>query len=118
MEQSFFSDRDIVLTEGFKKGDKPKIAVLTKGQEEQLLKEIEGSILATVGEGPVRSDLPHFKADDSEGLVQMLEDRFLKESDQTLYQGHPGWKKYPFESFCSGHGPERDCGNVIPFKRI
>ena len=52
IEQSFFPDRDIVLTEGFKKGNKPKIAVLTKGKEEQLFKEIEGSIVATVGERP------------------------------------------------------------------
>ncbi len=78
IEQTFFPDRDIVLTEGFKKGDKLKIVVLTRGQEEQLLKEVEGQVVATVGEIPFSSDLPHFKMDDTEGLVRMLEDRFLK----------------------------------------
>jgi molybdopterin-guanine dinucleotide biosynthesis adapter protein len=79
LEQTFFSDRDIVLTEGFKKSDKPKIVVLTKGQEEQLLREIDGNIVATIGEKPVRSDGAHFSPDDSEGLVEALEDRFLKD---------------------------------------
>ncbi len=79
LEQTFFFDQDVVLTEGFKKSDKPKIVVLTKGQEEQLLKEIEGNIVATIGEKPVRSDWAHFSPDDSEGLVQVLEDRFLKD---------------------------------------
>lgn len=78
IEQSFFSDRDIILTEGFKKGDKPKIAVLTRGKEEQLFKDLEGSIVATVGDGPARKDLPHFKPDNPEGLVELLEQRFLK----------------------------------------
>jgi hypothetical protein len=78
IEQAFFSDRDIVLTEGFKKGDKPKIVVLTQGKEEQLLQEIEGGVLATVGENPVRANCPHFSYNDFEGLVNMLEDRFLK----------------------------------------
>lgn len=79
IEQSFFSDRDIILTEGFKKGDKPKIAVLTKGKEEQLFKDLEGSIVATVGDSPARKELPHFKPDNPEGLVELLEQRFLKD---------------------------------------
>jgi molybdopterin-guanine dinucleotide biosynthesis adapter protein len=79
LEQTFFFDRDVVLTEGFKKSDKPKIVVLTEGQEEQLLKEIDGNIVATIGEKPARSDGAHFSPDDSEGLVKLLEDRFLKD---------------------------------------
>jgi molybdopterin-guanine dinucleotide biosynthesis protein B len=79
IEQSFFSEQDIILTEGFKKENKPKIAVLTKGKEEKLFQEIAGSIVATVGEKPVRADLPHFRPDDPEGLVRILEDRFLKD---------------------------------------
>ena len=78
LEQSFFADRDLVLTEGFKKNDKPKIVVLTPGKEEGLLAEIKGAVVATVGEKPVRTDVPHFKADDPEGLVRLLEDHFLK----------------------------------------
>jgi molybdopterin-guanine dinucleotide biosynthesis protein B len=116
IEQSFFSDRDIVLTEGFKKGDKPKIAVLTKGQEEQLLKEIEGSILATVGESPVRSDLPHYKADDSEGLVQMLEDRFLKERTKPSIRVILDGKNIPLNHFVQDMARSGIVGMLSPLK--
>lgn len=99
IEQSFFHDRDIILTEGFKQGDKPKIVVMTKGKEEQLLQEIKGSIVATVGEKPVRSDLPHFKPDDPEGLVQILEDRFLKDRTRPSIRVILDGKNIPMNHF-------------------
>lgn len=116
IEQSFFSDRDIVLTEGFKKGDKPKIAVLTKGREEQLLKEIEGSIVATVGENPVRSDLPHFKPDDYEGLVQMLEDRFLKDRTKPSIRVILDGKNIPLNHFVQDMARSGILGMLSPLK--
>ncbi|MFH0789250.1 MAG: molybdopterin-guanine dinucleotide biosynthesis protein B [Pseudomonadota bacterium] len=99
IEQSFFFNRDIILTEGFKKGGKPKIAVLTKGKEEELLKEIEGSIIATVGEDPVRADLPHFKPDDPEGLVKILVDRFLKDRNKPSIRIILDGKNIPLNHF-------------------
>ncbi len=99
IEQSFFFGRDIILTEGFKKGGKPKIAVLTKGKEEELLKEIDGSIVATVGEVPVRADLPHFKPDDPEGLVKILVDRFLKDRKKPSIRVILDGKNIPLSQF-------------------
>ena len=116
IEQTFFSDRDIVLTEGFKKGDKPKIAVLTRGQEEQLFKEVEGSIIATVGEIPFRSDLPHFKADDIEGLVEMLEDRFLKEGNKPSIRIILDGKNIPLNHFVQDLARSGILGMLSPLK--
>jgi molybdopterin-guanine dinucleotide biosynthesis protein MobB len=116
IEQTFFSDRDIVLTEGFKKGDKPKIAVLTKGQEEQLLGEIEGSIVATVGEMPIRPDLPHFNSDDSEGLVQMLEDRFLKDRIKPSIRVILDGKNIPLNHFVQDIARSGIIGILSPLK--
>lgn len=99
IEQSFFPDQDILLTEGFKKGNKPKIAVLTKGKEEQLFQEIGGSIVATVGERPIRTDLPHFKPDDPEGLVQLLEQRFLKDRRKPSIRVILDGKNIPMNAF-------------------
>jgi molybdopterin-guanine dinucleotide biosynthesis protein B len=99
LEQSFFSDRDIVLTEGFKKGNKPKIAVLTEGKEEQLFKDSEGNIVATVGEKVFRPDLPHFKPNDSEGLVEMLEQRFLKDRSKPSIRVILDGKNIPMNQF-------------------
>jgi molybdopterin-guanine dinucleotide biosynthesis protein MobB len=116
IEQTFFSDRDIVLTEGFKKGDKPKIAVLTRGEEEQLFKEVEGNIIATVGEIPFRSDLPHFKTDDSEGLVQMLEDRFLKERNKPSIRVILDGKNIPLNHFVQDMARSGIIGMLSPLK--
>lgn len=116
IEQSFFSDRDIILTEGFKKGDKPKIAVLTKGQEEKLLKDIEGRIVATVGDVPAGSEYPHFAPDDSEGLVQMLEERFLinrnKPSIRVILDG----KNIPLNNFVQDIARSGIMGMLSPLK--
>jgi molybdopterin-guanine dinucleotide biosynthesis adapter protein len=78
LEQRLFQDKDIVLTEGFKRSDKPKIVVLTSGKEKELLAEIGGRVVATVGENPVLEGVSHFKPDDPKGLVFLLEERFLK----------------------------------------
>lgn len=116
IEQTFFFDRDIVLTEGFKKGDKPKIAVLTRGQEAQLLKEVEGSIIATVGEIPFQSNLPHFKADDPEGLVQLLEDRFLKERNKPFIRIILDGKNIPLNHFVQDMTRSGIMGMLSPLK--
>jgi molybdopterin-guanine dinucleotide biosynthesis protein MobB len=116
IEQSFFSNRDIVLTEGFKKGDKPKIAVLTRGQEEQLLMEIEGRIVATVGEISIRSDLPHFKPDDFEGLVQMLEDQFLKNRTKPSIRVILDGKNIPLNHFVQDITRSGILGMLSPLK--
>ncbi|MEW6184999.1 MAG: molybdopterin-guanine dinucleotide biosynthesis protein B [Thermodesulfobacteriota bacterium] len=99
MEQVFFSDRDILLTEGFKKGDKPKIVVLTKGKEEQLIKEIEGGIIATVGESPVKEEWPHFLPEEHEKLAQFLEARFLKKRTQSQVRVILDGKNIPINHF-------------------
>ncbi len=116
IEQSFFSERDIILTEGFKKGDKPKIAVLTKGQEEKLLKEIKGSIVATVGEVPLRPDLPHFKPEDSEGLVQLVEDRFLKNRNKPSIRVILDGKNIPLNNFVQDIARSGIVGMLSPLK--
>jgi molybdopterin-guanine dinucleotide biosynthesis protein B len=99
IEQSFFPDQDILLTEGFKKGNKPKIAVLTEGKEEQLFQEVEGNVVATVGERPFRKDLPHFKPDDPEGLVQLLEQHFLKDRRKPSIRVILDGKNIPMNAF-------------------
>ncbi len=116
IEQSFFSNRDIVLTEGFKKGDKPKIVVLTRGQEEQLIKEIEGSIVATIGEIPFRSDLPHFTPENPEGLVQMLEDRFLKGRTKPSIRVILDGKNIPLNHFVQDMARRGILGMLSPLK--
>jgi molybdopterin-guanine dinucleotide biosynthesis protein MobB len=116
LEQSFFFDRDIILTEGFKKGGKPKIVVLTRGKEEELLKEIDGSIVATVGEAPVRSDLPHFNPNDPEGLVNILVDRFLKDRNKPSIRVILDGKNIPMNHFVQEMIQSSILGLLSPLK--
>jgi len=116
IEQSFFSERDIVLTEGFKKENKPKIAVLTKGKEEKLFQEIAGSVVATVGQKPAQADLPHFKPDDPEGLVRMLEDRFLKDRKKAPIRVILDGKNIPMNHFVQDIITSGIMGMLSPLK--
>jgi molybdopterin-guanine dinucleotide biosynthesis protein B len=116
IEQSFFSERDIVLTEGFKKENKPKIVVLTKGKEEKLFQEISGSVVATVGQKPARADLPHFKPEDPEGLVRMLEDRFLTDRKKAPIRVILDGKNIPMNHFVQDIITNGIMGMLSPLK--
>jgi molybdopterin-guanine dinucleotide biosynthesis protein MobB len=99
LEQTFFSDRDILLTEGFKRGGKPKIAVLSRGKEEELLREIDETVIATVGERPFRSDIPHFDSNNPEHLVIHIVERFLKDRKKPSVRVSLDGKKIPLNHF-------------------
>ncbi len=71
-------DVDIVLTEGYKRGDKPKIEVSRAARGTGLLcSEDELIALATDQKHDVR--VPQFDLDDAEGIVNLLERLYLRE---------------------------------------
>ncbi len=70
-------DVDIVLTEGYKRGDKPKIEVSRAAKGKALLcTEEELIALATDQKHNVR--VPQFDLDDAEGIVDLLERLYLR----------------------------------------
>ena len=77
----FFPEADLVVTEGFKKQPFPKIALLSEGQEEKLLAEVRGVVLATVGPKPFRVDLPHFQPEEV--------DRIRGDAGEAIFKGAP-----------------------------
>lgn len=95
----FFPEADLVLTEGFKKQSFPKIALLSEGQEEKLLAEVQGAVLATVGPRPFRDDLPHFKPEEADRIVEMLEKRFLKDRREPQIRVWLDGKRIPMKDF-------------------
>ncbi len=68
-------DEDIVITEGFKKGKKPKIEVLRKDVGEELLCSRE-ELLAVVSDFEIDLDVPLFSFDDARGVADLIEKRF------------------------------------------
>jgi molybdopterin-guanine dinucleotide biosynthesis protein B len=71
------TDVDIILTEGYKRGDKPKIEVSRKERSAELLSAAD-ELAAIATDQPFDLDVPQFSLDDAAGIVDLLEERFLK----------------------------------------
>jgi molybdopterin-guanine dinucleotide biosynthesis protein B len=74
---SLMSDVDIVLTEGFKRGDKPKIEVSRQERGTGLLCQAE-ELVAILADYAIDMPVPQFALEDARGIVDHLEDLFLK----------------------------------------
>jgi len=75
---AFVTDVDIILTEGYKRGDAPKIEVSRREGGGELLC-IPDELVALVSDQPFDLDVPQFGLDDMAGIVDLLEGRFLSE---------------------------------------
>ena len=71
------TDADIVLTEGYKRGPAPKIEVSRAEKGPKLLCARE-ELVALATDQPFDMDVPQFDLDDAAGLVDLIEQRFLK----------------------------------------
>src|SRR5208337_2368217 len=77
---SYFNDVDIVLTEGFKKSDMPKIEVHRKERSNELLcrgEENDDTLIAVASNEKLDLDVPLFDIDDFSGICDLIEERFL-----------------------------------------
>ncbi|MGD8623404.1 MAG: molybdopterin-guanine dinucleotide biosynthesis protein B [Anaerolineae bacterium] len=70
-------DVEIVLTEGFKRGDKPKIEVSRRERGTGLLCQAE-ELVAILTDYAIDMPVPQFALEDAGGIVDLLEDLFLK----------------------------------------
>jgi molybdopterin-guanine dinucleotide biosynthesis protein B len=73
---SFFSSVDIILTEGYKRGNLPKIEVFRGGLHAAPLCEGDAHLLALVSDTPVDLDIPQFSMREVEGLADLVIDTF------------------------------------------
>lgn len=69
-------DFDIVLIEGFHRGNAPKIEVHRKGLDEGLRCTLE-ELLAIVTDEPVEADLPQFSLEDVSEIADLIEERLM-----------------------------------------
>ncbi|MGE5283575.1 MAG: molybdopterin-guanine dinucleotide biosynthesis protein B [Actinomycetota bacterium] len=76
----FFTDVDIVLAEGFKSSSLPKIEVHRRDRSADLLcrgKEYDPMLLAVASDEPLDLDVPRLDLNDSDGITDFIERRFL-----------------------------------------
>ncbi|UCD59155.1 MAG: molybdopterin-guanine dinucleotide biosynthesis protein MobB, partial [Candidatus Hydrogenedentota bacterium] len=74
----FYSDMDIIITEGFKRLDKPKIEVFRSAAHSEPLCTAADNRIALASDTPVEADCPRFDMDDIEAIADFIEERFLK----------------------------------------
>lgn len=76
-----FEDADIVLTEGFKKSDRPKLEVHRKERSPTLLcrgEHHDPNLFAVASDEPLDIDVPCFDINDTIGICNLIESSFLK----------------------------------------
>ncbi len=77
LASKYFQDVDIILTEGYKKEDKPKIEVFRSQVHETPLCKGDEHLVALVSDTSLDPSVPRFELRDIKGLADFLEKRFL-----------------------------------------
>lgn len=69
---------DIILTEGYKRSDKPKIEVVRAARSSEPICAPE-ELVALATDVPIALEVPQFDLNDAQGLAGLLEARFLSQ---------------------------------------
>jgi molybdopterin-guanine dinucleotide biosynthesis protein B len=72
----YLDDVDIVLTEGYKRGDKPKVEISRRERGTELLCSVD-ELVAIMADYPVAMEVPQFGLDDAPQVVDLLIRTFL-----------------------------------------
>lgn len=75
--EKYFEGMDLVITEGFKRKNKPKIEVLRAARNDSPLCRDNQDLIALVTDTDVDLGVPLFGLDDVEGLADLIEQKFL-----------------------------------------
>ena len=73
----YFSDMDIVITEGYKRENKPKIEVFRKERHKEPLCRDDNNLVALVTDDDMDLNVPRFGLEDIKGLADFIEKKFL-----------------------------------------
>ena len=74
-------DVDIVITEGYKRGEKPKIEVSRLERGTELLCEA-GELIAIMTDHPIDMPVPQFDLEDARGIVDLLEQLYMGDEEE------------------------------------
>jgi molybdopterin-guanine dinucleotide biosynthesis protein B len=77
---ALMGDLDLVITEGYKRGDKPKIEISRQERGTELLCQPE-ELIGIMADYVIDMPVPQFPLDDAAGLVDLLEDLYLRDSE-------------------------------------
>ena len=75
--QRFFDDLDLIITEGYKKEDKPKIEVVRAARHADVLLEHDKHLVAVVSDVELQLNVPVFDLEDVDQLADFIEKKYL-----------------------------------------
>ena len=75
--QRFFDDLDLIITEGYKKEDKPKIEVVRAARHADALLKNDKHLVAVVSDVELKLDVPVFDLEDVDRLADFIEEKYL-----------------------------------------
>jgi len=75
--EKYFEDMDLVITEGYKKADKPKIEVLRKSISAFPVCQENDHLFALVTDSDINAGVPKFEFDDIKSLADLIEKKYL-----------------------------------------
>jgi molybdopterin-guanine dinucleotide biosynthesis protein B len=99
LRNKYIRDVDLILSEGFKKNDQPKIEVFRKEMHRDLLCTKEDNLLAIATDQPLALDIPCFDLNDAPGLVDLIEEQFLKKLTLPRMRLKVNGKEIPLSPF-------------------
>jgi len=99
LRDRYIQDVDIILSEGFKRNSQPKIEVFRKEKRRELLCTKEDNLLAIATNEPFHIGVPCFDLDDARGMVDLIEEKFLKGKKASLVQLKVDGRDIPLSSF-------------------
>ncbi len=82
LRDRFIDDVDIVISEGFKKDVQPKIEVFRRETHRELLCSRDDNLVAVVSNQRFDVPVPCLDLDDGKGVVDLLEERFLRQKEE------------------------------------
>jgi molybdopterin-guanine dinucleotide biosynthesis protein B len=75
--QKFFDDLDLIITEGYKKEDKPKIEVVRAARHADVLLENDKYLVAVASDVELQLNVPVFDLEDVDRLADFIEEKYL-----------------------------------------
>jgi molybdopterin-guanine dinucleotide biosynthesis protein B len=79
---ALMGDVDLVITEGYKRGDRPKIEVSRLERGTELLCRAD-ELIGIMADYAVDMPVPQFALDDAVGVVDLLETLYLRDAEET-----------------------------------
>ncbi|HVO83435.1 MAG TPA: molybdopterin-guanine dinucleotide biosynthesis protein B [Syntrophobacteria bacterium] len=95
----YFRDEDLVLTEGYKGGNKPKIEICRKEQQTQPICSEKDGLVAVVSDFSTGGEVPCLPLGDVGRVADFVEERFLKGRSEPRLVVRLDGKKLPMKSF-------------------